>query len=236
MANIFSGYGTRAGSTPPPYTPYVVAEPMAIQPHVPTDETHSRALDKWRIGQKRYRAHAGFQGVSCGKYAFRRLRFILAADLSGAWPDFGGLAGHINQIDVIIEMSITDRAVISITYDFRIRKEIGEIAPKRSPGADYIDFLSNVNSDIRAGEIREFESNATAVKSEKGRERLAKEKEEKVSRKREGREGEVDSAKQALAQGGLGGLASENGSREGECKSGYGNVRIAEEEGGEGGR
>ena len=68
------------------------------------------------------------------------MRFILAGDLADAWADFGGLAGQLNQLAIVIEMSITDHAGIAITYDQRIRKGIRKIASKRSSNTDYLGF------------------------------------------------------------------------------------------------
>ena len=93
------------------------------------------------------------------------------------------MVGQLNQLAIVIEMSITDHAGIAITYDQRIHKEIRKIASKRSSNADYLEFLSNINADIRAGVMRDFEAQADAVKAEKERERIAKEKEKKAAGK-----------------------------------------------------
>ena len=43
--------------------------------------------------------------------------------------------------------------------------------------------MSNINADIRAGVMRDFEAQADAVKAEKERDRIAKEKEKKAAGK-----------------------------------------------------
>ena len=63
--------------------------------------------------------------------------------------------------------------------------EIRKIAPKRSPNTDYLDFLSNINTDIRTGVIRDSEAQSEAVKNERERERITKEKEKKTAGKGE---------------------------------------------------
>ena len=185
MTNIFSQELERGRIARPPYTPYVVAESLAIPPWMPTDDAHNRALEKWRVNQKTYHRHTGSQDLSFGQYVLYRLRFILAGDLADAWGDFGGLVGQLNQLAIVIEMSITDHAGIAITYDHRIHREIRKIVSKRSSNTDYIDFLSNINSDIKTGVIRDFEAQADAVKNEKERERITKEKEKKAAGKGE---------------------------------------------------
>ena len=101
----------------------------------------------------------------------------LEGGLADAWPDFGGLAGQLNQLAIVIEMSITDRAGVAITYDHRAHREIRKIAPKRPPNADYLDFLSNANSDTRSRVIRDIEAQSESAKDERGRELIAKKKE-----------------------------------------------------------
>ena len=114
--------------------------------------------------------------LSFGQYVLYRMRFVLAGELAHAWSDLGALVGQLGQLSIVIEMSITDRAGIAITYGHRARMEIGKIAPKRSPDAEYLDFLSNINADIRSGVIRDFEAKSEASKNERERERITKEK------------------------------------------------------------
>ena len=109
------------------------------------------------------------------------MRFILAGDLPDAWADSGGLVGQLNQLAIVIEMSITDHAGIAIAYDHRIHREIRKIASKRSSDTGYLDFLSNTNTDIRDGVIRDFEAQSDAVKNEREREWVTKEKEKKAA-------------------------------------------------------
>ena len=103
----------------------------------------------------------------------------MAGGLANDWADFGGLAGQLRQLEIVIEMSITNHDGVAITYDIRIHREISKISPKRSPNADYLGFLSNINSDIRTGVIRDFESHADSAMNARERERTLKEKEKK---------------------------------------------------------
>ena len=97
--------------------------------------------------------------------------------------------GQLNQLAIIIGMSITDHAGIAITYDHRIHREISKIASKRSDITDYLDFLSNINADIRSGVIRDFEEQSEAAKNERERERITREKEKKKKATGKGEKG-----------------------------------------------
>lgn len=174
MTNIFALELERGRISRPPYAPYVIADPLAISPWIPTDDAHIRALGKWGIGRKTYHRHNGSQELSCGPYVLFRMRFVLAGDLADSWAEFGGLVGRLNQLSIVIEMSITYHAGISIAYGHRIHREIRKIAPGRSPNTDYLDFLSNIDTDMRAGVIRDSEAQSEAAKNGRERERILK--------------------------------------------------------------
>ena len=95
------------------------------------------------------------------------MRYIIAGDLTDDWGDFGGVTAQLNRLANVIELSITDRAGIAVTYDRRIRQMMQKSALKRSTDADYFSFLSTLNTDVEAAVIRDFEARIDSLEKEK---------------------------------------------------------------------
>ena len=52
------------------------------------------------------------------------MRFVVAGDLADAWQYCCGLGGHPDQLAIVIEIPITDRAGIAIIRARRKRREV----------------------------------------------------------------------------------------------------------------
>ena len=151
----------------PPFFPYVTADSLAARPWLPTDEPHARALEKWMGAQKGFIRYTGSQDLSIGQYALYRMRFTPAGDLADAWGDFGGLKGQLNHLANVLELSITDHAGVSVTYDHRIHQMMQKAALKRSGNTDYFSCLGTLNADVKAAVIRDFDVRIDTIKKEK---------------------------------------------------------------------
>ena len=167
MAKFFSAELEKGRISRPPFAPYVVEDTLAAQPWLPADETHGRALERWHTAQRVFRRHAGNRDFPLGQYVLRRLRFVLACDLTGVWAEFGGIAAQFDHIAVVLGLSISDHAGIAATYDFRMRRAVQKLAKNRPTRADYFEFLSNISKDIRAEILRDFEARSDEMKKEK---------------------------------------------------------------------
>ena len=200
MVNFFSCELEKGRTARPPYSHYVTADSLAVQPWMPTDEPHEKALDRWRTSQKTFGRFTGNQDLSTHQYFYYRMRFILAGDLTDAWADFGGLTAQINMLGIVLDMAITDHAGIALTYDYRIHQLIRKLAHKRSTTADYFSLLSSVQADVKAGVIRDFEFHADAIKKEKEKEKTEKEKARKEKGKGKGGKGKGDKPTDGLME------------------------------------
>ena len=174
MVNYFSAQLEAGRTSRPPLTPYITTDTLTTSPWMPTDEPHSKAHERWRMGQKSFNRFTGDQDLGIGQYVLYRMRFVLAGDLTGAWADFGGLQAQMNFIYLITDLSITDHPGIALTYEKRIHRHIQKLAQKRVCNTDYFNILSVIQPDIRAGVLRDFESNTLAIKKEKEAEKAKK--------------------------------------------------------------
>ena len=169
MTNFFSAELERGRAARPPYVPYVVADSLAAQPWLPADETHGRSLGKWQATQRTFHRHTGNQDLPLCQYVLHRLRYILAGDLTGARSEFGGLTAQLNHLAVVTGLSVSDHAGIAVAYDFRMHKAVQKMAKNRPTRTDYFEFLSNINKDIRADVLRDFEARSGEMEKEKGK-------------------------------------------------------------------
>ena len=60
-----------------------------------------------------------------------RMRFLIAADLAGAWAGFGGLAAQLNHLAIVMNISITDSVSIALPYGRLVRDFLAERARPR---------------------------------------------------------------------------------------------------------
>ena len=84
---------------------------------------------------------------------------------------------QFNRLAVAIDLSITDRPGIAVAYDYRARRAIQKIENPRSAKTDYFERRSDINKDVRAGAIRDFEAKTDAVRKERENGKAGKDKE-----------------------------------------------------------
>ena len=140
---------------------------MAEPPWFPSDEPHTQSLEKRQAAQKIFNRYTGSQDLAIGQFALYREKFTMAGDLTDDRGGFRGLVGQLNQLAIVLDMSITDHPGIAATYDRRIHALIQKTSMKRSSITDYFDVLSNVNAEVKAAAVRDFESRAETAKKEK---------------------------------------------------------------------
>ena len=98
----------------------------------------------------------------------------LGRGLADARAEFGGFAAQLNHLSVVIGLSVTDHAWIAVTYDIRTHKAGRELVKSRPTRADYFELSINLNKDVKAGVVRDFEARLGEMYKEK--EKAAKEK------------------------------------------------------------
>ena len=93
--------------------------------------------------------------------------------------DYGGLAVQFNHLAIVLGLTVSGHAGVAITYDARAQRTIQKLAKGRSAKTDYFAMLINLNRDIRADVVQDFEARTEATKKEKekDKEKNAKDKE-----------------------------------------------------------
>ena len=104
------------------------------------------------------------------------MRFILAGDLTGTWADFGWIGPQTNHLSTALSLSITGRAGIARTYDYRAQRTVRELAEMRSTRADSAGILDAVRKETYGGVLRDSDPRVDARKKEKEEEKWAQEK------------------------------------------------------------
>ena len=146
MANYVSREIARGKCQTPPYTPYIVPD-LSIAPWpVPTTE-HTSALARWKSNKQT--AKAGAPTLPFPTWVLLRLRFILTADLCGAWFPFGGIAAQLNNLSILLHLSAVESIAVAWAYDSILSAHLEELArarADRTAGAvDFVDLLSSEN-------------------------------------------------------------------------------------------
>ena len=84
----------------------------------------------------------------------------------------------------VTALSITGRAGIARTYDYRIQRSIQKTAIMRSTRKDCSTPLDTIRKEAYGGAIRDFESRSDALKKETERERRRRRKQGRTKTKR----------------------------------------------------
>ena len=61
------------------------------------------------------------------------------------------MVAQFNRPAVFLDLSITGRAGVAITYDYRTRRMGQKIAKSRPTKTDYGELIRNMNKDLRGG-------------------------------------------------------------------------------------
>lgn len=151
MANYISLELARGRSKVPAYTPFIVpdvtAAPWAVQ-----SKEHEAAFSRWRNNARGSKKEEKSSSIPMQAWLLYQIRFMVAADLAGAWSAFGGMAAQLNHLSIVMNISITESAAIALSYDRLVREFLAERARSRheinSP-TFFSEFLSVENPALK---------------------------------------------------------------------------------------
>ena len=150
--------------------PDVSSAPWAI-----AAKEHQAAVTRWRASARQAKDLP--QSIPTQAWLIYQLRFLIAADLAGAWLGFGGLAAQLNHLAIVMNISIVDSASVALSYDRLVREFLAERARSRreiTGDTFFSDFLSVENP---ASKLRDTAEHPRDVAAPKGAPKeVAKEK------------------------------------------------------------
>ena len=128
----------------PRFDPFVIDQ-LRSEPWRSPIPAHDKIVEDWpdRMEAPKAPLPLPFQA-----YLFYQLRFILAAHLGSAWDRFGGFVDQLNSFAIMTNLSVTDNSGVAIAYDVLMRKNIAQIARRRSTDIDYAQLLPEENGGI----------------------------------------------------------------------------------------
>ena len=124
MANYSSKELDRGKMQVPIYTPYIAPWP------VPSAE-HTDAVVKWKANIQAATA-VNPPDAPFDDWPLYSLRFIVTADLLGAWRDFGGISTHLNFISIFLHVAPTESIADALLYDGLISPHLGDLGLPRA--------------------------------------------------------------------------------------------------------
>ena len=70
------------------------------------------------------------------------LRFLLTGDMMGCWSDFGGLAGQLNHLSIVLHLAITENVTLALIYDQELKQHAQRLARRRDEQVDFYQLFS----------------------------------------------------------------------------------------------
>ena len=129
MANFIRNELVRGQTQGTSYTPYIVAD-VSDAPWPGPSAEHTAAAAKW--GNNRHATKVvNPQAAPFNSWLLYRLRYILTADLRGAWADFGGISAHLNFISISLRVATTESITDDLIYDGRISTRTEDLGRPR---------------------------------------------------------------------------------------------------------
>ena len=129
MCNKISDQIARAQAVNPPYTPYPSAD-LSLVPWIPDTIEHAGAFQGWKQRSRQSKNKNQFMSVQL--WMFAHLRFIIAAQLCGAWDKFGGLSSQLNHLGHVLNLSVLYGMHAGMEYHKLITNELISMARRRS--------------------------------------------------------------------------------------------------------
>ena len=155
MVNLVTSELTRASSTVPAYRAYVIPD-LSKRPWVPLVPEHERSMANWSHKMKGLRSG---QPMNMQSFIFYRIRFIIAADLAGAFRHFGGVVAQWNLLGIVLNLAIIESPFIDMEYDRLIHVRVANLASEHYGESDtsinYFSILSHEQSEIRRSIVNE---------------------------------------------------------------------------------
>ena len=184
MVNYVSRELARGKLQVPSYTPYIVPA-IAEVPWPVASAEHKAAATKW-TGNRQAAKAAQFQPLPLNAWLLYQLRFILAADICGAWTAFGGIAAQLNHLSIVLHIATTEAIGTALTYDSLLKAHSEELARSRANGtaAGSTDFHELLSNEQHRFKLQAIHQHVKAPKPVVEKEKKKKEvKEKDVQRK-----------------------------------------------------
>ena len=180
MANYISLELARGMAKVPAYTPFIVPD-VSASPWAITAKEHVAAVVRWRGNSRQGKLDANSTAIPMQAWLLYQLRFIVAADLAGAWSAFGGMAAQLNHLSIVINMSVVDSATVALAYDRLVREFLAERARSRhelNGPSFFSDFLSVENPALKLKALAENPRGGGAPRDQQSKAELQKQKKE----------------------------------------------------------
>ena len=180
MANYISLELARGMAKVPAYTPFIVPD-VAVSPWAITAREHVAAVVRWRGNSRQAKREENSTAIPMQAWLLYQLRFIIAADLAGAWSGFGGMAAQLNHLSIVMNISIVESASVALSYDRLVREFLSERARSRHEisGPNFFgDFLSVENPALKLKALAEHPRTAPPPVDPAAKAELLKQKKE----------------------------------------------------------
>ena len=152
MANYISKELAKGKAQVPSYVPYIVVD-VSVAPWPVQSAEHTSAATRWKGNRQASKAVVP-QPISFHAWLLYRLRFILTADLLGAWSDYGGMSAQLNFISIILHIVTTESISAALIYDGLMSAHLEELARSRANRTagtvDFHELLSNEHARFKA--------------------------------------------------------------------------------------
>ena len=115
MANFTSQELARGLNKIPTYTPFIVPD-LAKTPWTVASQAHSAALSKWQSSARQANRASEPQLVPFQVWILYQLRFVMTAELCGAWQLFGGHVSQLNRLSIALHLSRVETMAVALSY------------------------------------------------------------------------------------------------------------------------
>ena len=158
MVNWVNRQRAIAPSKDPPYVPYL-APKLSGAPWVVPNADHASARTSWIAYSRQARRAASPQETSIQSFSLYHMRFVFAAELCGAFGNFGGLATHLSHFPTILNLSITESVGTALAYHQIFPNKLQERARQRSAKiTDFEELLQKEDFPTKEQAKKEIDS------------------------------------------------------------------------------
>ena len=120
-----------AAAKDPPYAPYLTPK-LTETPWLLPSAEHSGARTSWAAYSRQARRANSPQELSIQCFALYRIRFVFAAELCGAFGNFGGVAAHLSHLSTALNLSLVGSVGVALAYHRILSGMLQERARQRS--------------------------------------------------------------------------------------------------------
>ena len=145
MVNEISEMLARGQACSPSYVPFVFS-PLNKEPWIPSLFEHKKAQEGWNSRMKSLNSD---QSLSFQSWILYRMRFIVSAEVCGAWQLYGGLIAQVNNLGITLNIAVSENVGIALKYYEFLHAQLESYARSRASGVDFFRLLSEEQLDIR---------------------------------------------------------------------------------------